>query len=106
MTVKWFPRRGNDQNVVLSMITMVIVMMMMVMIMMMMMMMSMIMILIMRRRRRRKMVVMILMMITIRLMNSEMQTLHESLRPKYERHQSKKVNNTISLVYIPLAVVS
>ena len=90
---------GNAQNVVLSMITMVITMMMM---MMMMMMMSMIMALM----RRRKMVVIILMMITITLMNSKMQTLHESLRPKYERHQSKKINKTIPLVYIPLAVVS
>ena len=36
------------------------------------------------------MVVMILMMITKTLMNSKMQTLHESLRPKYERHQGKK----------------
>ena len=53
-----------------------------------------------------KMVVMILMMITITLMNSKMQTLHESLRPKYERHQSKEINKTISLVHIPLAVVS
>ena len=52
------------------------------------------------------MVVMILMMITITLMNSKMQTLHESLRPKYERHQSKEINKTISLVHIPLAVVS
>ena len=69
----------------------------------MMMMMSMIMTLM---RRRRKMVVMILMMITITLMNSKMQTLHESLRPKYERHQSKEINKTISLVHIPLAVVS
>ena len=57
-------------------------------------------------RRRRKMVVMILMMITKTLMNSKMQTLHESLRPKYERHQSKEINKTISLVHIPLAVVS
>ena len=76
---------------------------------MMMMMMSMIMtLMIMMRRsiRRRKMVVMILMMITKTLMNSKMQTLHESLRPKYERHQSKEINKTISLVHIPLAVVS
>ena len=73
------------------------------MMMIMMMMMSMIMTLM---RRRRKMVVMILMMITITLMNSKMQTLHESLRPKYQRHQSKEINKTISLVHIPLAVVS
>ena len=73
------------------------------MMMIMMMMMSMIMTLM---RRRSKMVVMILMMITITLMNSKMQTLHESLRPKYERHQSKEINKTISLVHIPLAVVS
>ena len=73
------------------------------MMMIMMMMMSMIITLM---RRRRKMVVMILMMITITLMNSKMQTLHESLRPKYERHQSKEINKTISLVHIPLAVVS
>ena len=74
-----------------------------IMMMIMMMMMSMIITLM---RRRRKMVVMILMMITITLMNSKMQTLHESLRPKYERHQSKEINKTISLVHIPLAVVS
>ena len=80
------------------MVKIMITMMMMIM----MMMMSMIMTLM---RRRSKMVVMILMMITITLMNSKMQTLHESLRPKYERHQRKK-NITISLVYIPLAVVS
>ena len=73
------------------------------MMMIMMMMMSMIMTLM---RKRSKMVVMILMMITITLMNSKMQTLHESLRPKYERHQSKEINKTISLVHIPLAVVS
>ena len=73
------------------------------MMMIMMMMMSMIITLM---RRRRKMVVMILMMITITLMNSKMQTLHESLRPKYERHQSKEINKTISLLHIPLAVVS
>ena len=81
------------------MVKIMITMMMMIM----MMMMSMIMTLM---RRRRKMVVMILMMITITLMNSKMQTLHESLRPKYERHQSKEINKTISLVHIPLAVVS
>ena len=73
------------------------------MMMIMMMMMSMIITLM---RRRRKMVVMILMMITKTLMKSKMQTLHESLRPKYERHQSKEINKTISLVHIPLAVVS
>ena len=81
------------------MVKIMITMMMMIM----MMMMSMIMTLM---RRRRKMVVMILMMITITLMNSKMQTLHESVRPKYERHQSKEINKTISLVHIPLAVVS
>ena len=81
------------------MVKIMITMMMMIM----MMMMSMIMTLM---RRRSKMVVMILMMITITLMNSKMQTLHESLRPKYERHQSKEINKTISLVHIPLAVVS
>ena len=81
------------------MVKIMITMMMMIM----MVMMSMIMTLM---RRRRKMVVMILMMITITLMNSKMQTLHESLRPKYERHQSKQINKTISLVHIPLAVVS
>ena len=81
------------------MVKIMITMMMMIM----MMMMSMIMTVM---RRRRKMVVMILMMITITLMNSKMQTLHESLRPKYERHQSKQINKTISLVHIPLAVVS
>ena len=52
------------------------------------------------------MVVMILIMITITLMNSKTQTLHESLRPKNERHQGKKKIKIISLVYIPLAVVS
>ena len=81
------------------MVKIMITMMMMIM----MMIMSMIMTLM---RRRRKLVVMILMMITITLMNSKMQTLHESLRPKYERHQSKEINKTISLVHIPLAVVS
>ena len=101
MGVKWFAVGENAKNVILNMITMVIVMIMM----MMMMMMSMITTLMMMRRRRRKTVVMILTMITLTLMNSKMQTLHESLRPKYERHQRKK-NITISLVYIPLAVVS